>query len=79
MKNKLNSGISVTILIPFLSQCLASQNVKSSLKTILPFHYMDIKPGISPCGKNVDQALMEKISKIFVPKESNRNLEITTI
>jgi len=38
---------------------------------------MDIKSGITPCGKNIDEALMEKIFKIFGPKESNRKLEIT--
>jgi hypothetical protein len=38
---------------------------------------MYIKSGISPYGKNIDEAFMEKIFKIFVPKESNRKLEIT--
>lgn len=47
------------------------------MKTILPFQYMDIKSGISPCGKNIDETLMEKIFKIFGFKESKRKLEIT--
>jgi len=38
---------------------------------------MDIKSGISPCGKNIDETLMEKIFKIFGFKESKRKLEIT--
>jgi len=38
---------------------------------------MGIKSGISPCGNNIYEALMEKNFKIFGPKESNRKLEIT--
>jgi hypothetical protein len=38
---------------------------------------MGIKSGISPCGKNIDEDLMEKILKIFGPKESNRKLKST--
>jgi hypothetical protein len=39
------------------------------LKTILPLHYKDIKPCISPCGKNTDEVVMENTLKIFGPKE----------
>jgi hypothetical protein len=76
MKNKLNSRILVTILIPFRSPCLASENTKSSLKTISSFAYMDVKLGISSQGENIDEAVLGKFIRIFGPKECSRNLEV---
>lgn len=38
---------------------------------------MVIKLGISPCGKNTEEAVMRKIIRIFGPKEINRKSDTT--